>query len=127
MKTLRFLLQKEFRQIFRDPGILRIIFVMPMIQLLILPWAADYEVKDIKLTVVDHDHSDYARQLVSKITASGYFQLQDYTGSYQSALHDVEKDKSDLILEIPASFEKKLVKENEASLFIAVNAINGTK
>ena len=44
MRTLRFLLQKEFRQIFRDPSILRIIFVMPMIQLLILPWAADYEV-----------------------------------------------------------------------------------
>src|SRR5450432_236961 len=107
MRTLRFLLQKEFRQIFRDPAILRIIFIMPMIQLLILPWAADYEVKNIKLAVVDHDHSEYARQLVSKITASGYFQLQDYTGSYQTALYDVEKDKADLILEIPASFEKK--------------------
>jgi ABC-2 type transport system permease protein len=127
MRTLRFLLQKEFRQIFRDPSILRIIFVMPMIQLLILPWAADYEVKDINLAVVDHDHSAYSRQLVSKITASGYFRLQDYTGSYQTALHDIEKDKADLILEIPASFEKKLVKEDEAPLFIAVNAINGTK
>jgi ABC-2 type transport system permease protein len=127
MRTLRFLLQKEFRQVFRDPAILRIIFVMPIIQLLILPWAADYEVKDIKLTVVDHDHSEYSRQLISKITSSGYFLLQDYTGSYQSALHDIEKDKADLILEIPAAFEKKLVKEDEAPLFIAVNAINGTK
>lgn len=127
MRTLRFLLQKEFRQIFRDPSILRIIFVMPMIQLLILPWAADYEVKDINLAVVDHDHSDYSRQLVSKVTASGYFRLQDYTASYANALHEIEKDKADLILEIPASFEKKLVKEDEATLFLAVNAINGTK
>jgi ABC-2 type transport system permease protein len=127
MRNLRFLLQKEFRQIFRDPSILRIIFVMPMIQLLILPWAADYEVKDVKLTVVDHDHSTYSRQLISKITASGYFQLADYTASYESGLHDVEKDKADLILEIPASFEKKLVKEDESTLFLAVNAINGTK
>ena len=47
MRTLRFLLQKEFRQIFRDPSILRLIFVMPIIQLLILPWAADYEIKNI--------------------------------------------------------------------------------
>jgi ABC-2 type transport system permease protein len=127
MRTLRFLLQKEFRQIFRDPSILRIIFVMPMIQLLILPWAADYEVKDINLAVVDHDHSDYSRQLVSKVTASGYFRLQDYTASYTNALHEIEKDKADLILEIPASFEKKLIKEDEATLFLAVNAINGTK
>jgi len=127
VRTLRFLLQKEFRQIFRDPSILRIIFVMPMIQLLILPWAADYEVKDIHLSVVDYDHSDYSRQLVSKITSSGYFILQDYTASYQTALHEIEKDKADLILEIPASFEKNLVKEDEATLFMAVNAINGTK
>jgi len=127
MRTLRFLLQKEFRQIFRDPSILRIIFVMPMIQLLVLPWAADYEVKNIKLSVVDHDHSAYSRQLVSKITSSGYFILQDYTASYHRAVSEIEKDKADLILEIPESFEKNLVKEDEATLFIAVNAINGTK
>src|SRR5262245_4430403 len=127
MRTLKFLLQKEFRQIFRDPAILRIIFVMPMIQLLVLPWAADYEVKNIKLSVVDHDHWEYARQLINKITASGYFQLHDYGSSYSPAIHAVEKDQADLILEIPAGFEKDLVKENESSLFMAVNAINGVK
>lgn len=127
MRTLRFLLQKEFRQIFRDPSILRIIFVMPMIQLLILPWAADYEVKDINLSVVDHDHSSYSRQLVSKIGASGYFRIQDYSASYPQALEQVEKDQADLVLEIPASFEKTLIKENQAPLFIAINAIDGTK
>src|SRR5207249_3840807 len=61
MRTLRFLLQKEFRQIFRDSGILRIIFILPVIQLLILPWAADYEIKNIKLAVVDHDHNSEVR------------------------------------------------------------------
>jgi ABC-2 type transport system permease protein len=127
MRTLKFLLQKEFRQIFRDPAILRIIFVMPMIQLLILPWAADYEVKNIQLSVVDHDHSTYSQQLISKITSSGYFILQDYSTSYNSSLHDIEKDKADLVLEIPASFEKNLVKEDESTLFLAVNAINGVK
>jgi ABC-2 type transport system permease protein len=127
MRTLKFLLRKEFRQIFRDPSILRIIFIMPMIQLLILPWAADYEVKNIQLSVVDHDHSDYARQMISKITSSGYFQLQEYGSSFKEGLHDIEADKADLILEIPASFEKDLVKENESTLFLAVNAINGTK
>jgi ABC-2 type transport system permease protein len=127
MRKLRFLLQKEFRQVFRDPSILRIIFVMPVIQLLLLPWAADYEIKDINLVAVDHDHSDYSRQLLSKITSSGYFRLQEYTGSYETALYQVEKDKADLILEIPALFEKNLVKEDEATLFMAINAINGVK
>jgi ABC-2 type transport system permease protein len=127
MRTLKFLLQKEFRQIFRDPAIIRIIFVMPMIQLLVLPWAADYEVKNIHLSVVDHDHSDYSRQLVSKITASGYFQLENYSGSFNTAMKEVEKDAADLILEIPDNFERTLVKEDESTLFMAVNAINGVK
>lgn len=127
MRTLKFLLQKEFRQIFRDPSILRIILVMPVIQLLILPMAADYEIKNIKLAVTDQDHSEYARQLINKITASGYFVLTQYTSSYNEALQQIEKDKADLVLQIPEKFEKNLVKENEASLFMAVNAINGVK
>jgi ABC-2 type transport system permease protein len=127
MRTLKFLLQKEFRQIFRDPAILRIIFVMPLLQLLLLPWAADYEVRNVKLSIVDHDHSDYARRLISKITASGYFQLDQYTDSYNNALQEIENDKADIIVEIPANFEKNLVKKNEATLLLAVNAINGVK
>ncbi len=127
MRTLRFLLQKEFRQIFRNPAILRIIFVMPMIQLIVLPLAADYEVKNIKLAVVDHDHSTYSQQLIGKITASGYFKLDNYNGSYTDALQEVEKNRADLVLEIPAKFDRTLIKEDEAKLFIAINAINGVK
>lgn len=127
MRTLRFLLQKEFRQIFRDPGILRLIFVMPLIQLLVLPWAADFEIKNVKLAVIDHDHSSYSRNLVNKITSSGYFRLTAYTGSYRESMQQIEHDQADIILEIPAAFEKELVKEDESKLFMAVNAINGVK
>jgi len=127
MRTLKFILRKEFRQIFRDPGILRIILIMPVIQLLILPWAADYEIKNIKLAVVDHDHSEYSRQLINKISSSGYFILTDYSSSYEHSLEQIENDKADLVLQIPDHFEKDLVKEDEAKLFMAINAINGTK
>ena len=127
MRTLKFILRKEFRQIFRDPGILRIILIMPVIQLLILPWAADYEIKNIKLAVVDHDHSEYSRQLINKITSSGYFILTDYSSSYEHSLEKIESDQSDLVLQVPDHFEKDLVKEDEAKLFMAINAINGVK
>lgn len=127
MRSLKFLLQKEFRQIFRDKSILRIIFIMPLVQLIVLPLAADYEMKNISLSVVDHDHSNYSRQLVQKITASGYFRLNDYSPSFQASMQQVEKDRSDIILEIPAHFEKELVSQDEATLFMAANAINGVK
>ncbi len=127
MRTLKFLLQKEFRQIFRDRSILRVIFVMPAMQLLVLPWAADYEVKNINLAVVDHDHSGYAQKLISKITASNYFKLDKYTASYKDAMTEIEDDNADIILEIPNGFEKDLVKENASTLLLAVNAVNGVK
>lgn len=127
MRALRILLEKEFRQVFRDPAILRIIFLMPIIQLLIMPLAADYEVKNVKLCVVDFDRSSYSQKLVNKITATSYFQLVDYTDSYEKALTYVEKDEADLVLQIPSSFEKQLVKEDQATVFMALNAINGVK
>ena len=127
MRTLRFLLQKEFKQIFRDPTILRLIIMLPVIQLLIIPLAADYEIKNINITIVDNDRSTFSQNLASKILASGYFRLTDYNNSFAAGIKQMESDKTDLILEIPRNFEKNLVNTNTEKLFIAVNAINGTK
>src|SRR5690554_5328922 len=127
MRTLRFLLRKEFKQIFRNKALLPLLFVVPIVQLLILPLAADYEVKNINITVVDHDHSDYSQQLVAKIGASGYFKLVNFAGGFEEAFLDIESDDADLVLAIPSGFERNLIRENEQKLFIAVNAINGVK
>jgi ABC-2 type transport system permease protein len=101
--------------------------MMPTVQLLILPLAADYEVKDINIAIVDQDRSSYSRQLTDKISASTYFNLVNYTSSYDEALDNIEKDEADVLLQIPPSFEKEIVKEDEAKLFMALNAINGVK
>lgn len=127
MRVLRFLLEKEFRQVFRDPAILRMMLIMPVIQLILLPLAANYEVKDVMLTVVDHDHSSLSRQMVEKITASGYFKLTGYTQRYEDAMKLVESDQADIILEIPPKFEANLLREEEAPLMLSVNAVNGTR
>ncbi len=127
MKQLSFLLEKEFRQVFRNPAILRSVLIMPIIQLLIFPFAANYEVKNVLLSVVDHDHSSYSQKFISKITASGYFILTDYSPSYNKAITAIESDKADLIIEIPQGFEKDLVTENKSSMLLAVNAVNGAK
>lgn len=125
MRTLFFLLRKEFLQILRNKLILRLIFVMPVMQLLILPNAANFDMKNILLSVVDNDHSEYSRKLIDKVTASGYFKLVNISQSYEEALKQIELDKADLIIEIPPKFEQELIKENEAKIFLSANAING--
>ena len=127
MRTIRFLLQKEFRQIFRDKTLLRQLLMAPLIQLLVFPWAATYEVRNISLAVVDHDHSAYSRRLVDKVISSGYFRLYEHSSSFDQAFHLLEEDQADIIIDIPAGFERRLVRENEQRLFLAVNAVNGVK
>jgi len=127
IRTLYFLLEKEFRQIMRNNGIVRMLIIAPVIQLILLPLAADYSVKNISLAVVDNDHSTASQRLIGKITSSGYFKLTGYTGSYNAALNMVEQEKADLTLQIPAHFERDLVRENSQKLYVAINAIEGTK
>src|SRR6187551_3092757 len=122
MSTLRVLLRKEFRQIFRNKTILAISFVVPVVQFLILPLAANFEIKNINLAIVDHDRSSTSQKLVSQITGSGYFKLTHYGSSFREAYHLIETDQADLILEVPNNLERNLIRENSAKVFIAVNA-----
>ena len=79
MRALKFLLQKEFRQIFRDKGFIGRLFIAPTIQLILLPMAANYTIKNINIAIVDHDHSQVSQKLSNKIFSSGYFKLAGYT------------------------------------------------
>lgn len=127
MKVLRFILQKEFRQIFRDKSILALMFVMPVVQLIIIPLAMNFDVKNINVSITDHDHSTYSAKLISKIASSSYFRIISIDPSYREALMKIEQGDADLVVEIPPSFERNLVREGAQRIGISVDAINGTK
>ncbi len=127
MGALRYLLQKEFRQLFRDKGFIGRLFIAPAIQLILLPMAANYTIKNINIAVVDHDHSAVSKKLTDKIISSGYFKLTAYTDFNSKADKLIENDKADIVLEIPDKFEKNLIREDNQKIAIEVNAINGVK
>ncbi len=124
---LRYLLEKEFKQILRDRFMPKIIFIIPILQLVILPFAANFEMRNINLSIVDNDHTVTSTRLVDKVLSSGYFSLTDRSDRNGEALVSVEGDASDIILEIPSDFERDLGKEGTANVMIAANAVNGTK
>ncbi len=126
MRTILFLLQKEFLQIARNRTMLPIILVVPIVQLLILVHAATLEMKNIDLVVLDQDQSPVSRQLVSKFTASPFFRVDVPARSLEDARMELRKGNADMILNIPAGFESRLNREHEAGLQLLVDAINGT-
>ncbi len=124
---LKYLIEKEFKQIRRNGFIPRMIIALPIVALIIYPFAANFEVKNIALSVVDHDKSSYSQELIQKVQASGYFKISDVSNSYQEALHSIELDESDVILEIPSNFQSNMNRDRKASLMISANAVNGNK
>jgi ABC-2 type transport system permease protein len=124
---LKYLLEKEFKQFKRNPFLPRMVIMFPMMVLLIFPLVANFEVKNVKLSVIDHDKSSYSRSLIQKVASSGYFKITYVSETYKDALVYIESNESDVILEIPSDFERTLVREMNADLMISANAVNGNK
>jgi len=124
---LRFLIEKEFKRLFRNSFIPKLILVLPVLMLLIMPWAANQEVKDLKISVVDNDRSGLSSKLINKIAASDNFILTELPVSNDEALRSVERTDVDIVLEIPSNFERNFVREGVADVMISANAVNGMK
>jgi len=127
MRILATLLVKEFKQIFRNRLMLPIIFVVPVVQMILLTYAASLEMKGISMAVVDQDLSQASRQLVSRFQASPFFEISMASGSYEEALNELTSDHVDVILHMQHNFEKKLYSERETDIQLVVNAINATE
>lgn len=125
MKTILYIIQKEFKQIFRNKGMLPIIFVLPLLQLVILSNAATFEIKNIKFGYIDNSHTTTSRALIEKFNASPYFNVLTNFPSEDLASSAMLKGEVDVILEIPRYLERDLQKEKFTSLGITINAIDG--
>ena len=124
---IKFLIEKEFKQLFRNSFLPRLILVFPCMIMILMPWAMNLEIRNVSLNIVDNDHSVTSRRLVDKISASTYFRLTALPDSYDEALKNVEAGDADIILEIPRDFEKDCTVGRSPHVLIAANAVNGTK
>jgi ABC-2 type transport system permease protein len=125
MRTILYIIQKEFLQVFRNRSMLPIIFIVPIVQLIIIVNAATYEMKHIRISVVDLDLSGTSRKLVSKFQGSPFYQVRNTSFSYSEAEDEMKRGNIDMILQVPAGFEKKLLKEGHEKVQFVINAING--
>ena len=125
MRIIRYIIQKEFKQIFRNKAMLPLIFVMPLIQLIILSNAATFEVKNIKFSYIDNDKTAFSRALVDKFEASTYFNVTASYPNQKIANSAMLKGETDIILEIPLHFERDISKFKRTKLAVTINAIDG--
>lgn len=124
---LSFLIEKEFKQLSRNKIIPRMLVALPLMAMLVFPWAANQEIKNVRVDVVDNDHGPLSQRLVAEIGGSAYFNISGTSDSYPDALRKVDSDEADMIFVVPQNFEKDLVNGQGTQVQIAANSVNGAK
>ena len=125
MRTLRFLLRKEYLQIFRDRMMVAQLLLVPVIQLALLANAATFEIRSARLVVVDEDRSATSRGLVNRMRAASRFELVGSTLSAARADEAMMRREAGVILRIPRDFERDLVRTRIAPVQLVLNAEDG--
>jgi ABC-2 type transport system permease protein len=132
MRALFGLIRKEFRQVFRDKNMLRIIFAMPIIQLLVLGYAVDLDVKFIPTDVYDFSGSTESRALVDALRAGEYFTLSgDMDPMTSFPVYDLRRrfqdGSSEMAVIIPEDFSERIHRGERAPVALIADGANASQ
>jgi ABC-2 type transport system permease protein len=115
---------KEFRQLARDPQMLRVVFLAPVIELLVFGYAVSTDLREARTMVVDHDRTQASRGIIEAVTASGYFELVRTSERPADLVKALERGDVTLALEIPAGFAKDLESGRGATIQVLLDGTN---
>jgi ABC-2 type transport system permease protein len=125
MRTIFFLVRKEFLQIFRDRTTVFQIFMIPVVQLLVLANAATFDVKRVAMLVVDEDRTTVSTGLVQRLKAGRQFEVVRYEATDAGVDQALLDREVTAVLHIPREFEENLVRRRRAPVQLVLNAEEG--
>ncbi len=123
-QTILALIKKEFLQVLRDFTMMRMIVVMPIIQMLVLGYAINTDVKYIYTAVYDFDKSRESRELTESFAAGEYFIPGDYGLDLMDAEEGFLERRFNAILVIPENFGDNLKGLKKAPVGFIVDGAN---
>ena len=124
MKGILLLVQKELRQVFRDPSMLRIIFIMPVFQLFVLGYAITFDVKNIDTLVIDRDGTSASRGLIDRFTHNEHFVVKQTADPGSGIERYLRRGEAVLALVIPKHFGRDLESGKSTQVQILLDGQN---
>ena len=121
MRVIYHIIVKEFLQIRRDKRMLSLSLMAPIVQLLLLGYAATTDIRLIPIVVHDQDRSSASRELIAQFTNSGYFELRGYAESSVEVDEAIADGKAWVALVIPTTFSRQLLARETAQLQLIVD------
>ena len=115
---------KELHQILRDQRTLGILLLFPAFILLIYGYALNFDIRDVRLAVQDHDRSTASRELVSAFVNSGYFALVGYVDADADLDTLVNTNQARAVLVIPARFDRDVETRTPTTVQVVIDGDN---
>ena len=115
------MLRKEFIQVFRDPRMRMVIFVIPCIQVFVISYAISMDVKHVRTALFDLDNSQASRDVAASFVRSGYFDVVERIGTDKEATALLDRGKVSAVLHIMHGFADDLRGERTARLQVLVD------
>jgi len=125
MQRIFYLIQKEFRQVFRDKAMLAIMFVAPVIQTIVLGFAMTTDVKNVKVMIYDADNSTASRELCRRFINNPYFQFVRYARGASDIHYGLQNWQTQLGIFIPFDFDEKLGRGLMPEVQIIADGLDG--
>jgi ABC-2 type transport system permease protein len=125
MRTIFFLVRKEFLQIFRDHTTVAQIFIIPVVQLLVLSNAATFDLKQTRVLVVDEDRTTVSSGLVRRLEGGRQFRVIQEAPTDRGVEAALLNREVTAVIHIPRRFEQNLVQHRRATVQLVLNAEEG--
>lgn len=109
MKRIMKVVKKEFLQLRRDKRMFAMLFIAPVLQLILLGYAATVDVKNIPIVICDLDNTRQSRELISHYTSSGYFTIVGYIDGINEIDHYLKSGEAGMALVIPFHFGRDIL------------------
>lgn len=120
-QRLRALITKESLQLRRDPLLIRVAMIMPLLQLILMGYIVAADVKNLPTAVVDLDHSSVSRQLTADLSSSGYFEITARPDSEDDLRKLFDANKIKVAIVIPEETEERLDRHVGQSVGVIVD------
>jgi len=118
---VKHILIKEFIQVFRDPRMRIVMFLIPCVQVLVIGYAVSTDVKHVRTAVFDLDNSEASRDLASRFFATEYFDRVLDLGDEAGVARALDRGDATLVLRFNRGFAEKLDAGRTAPLQVLVD------
>jgi len=120
------IVRKEFIQLFRDRRMLALILVIPLVQLFLLGYASNTDLRDVPMAVFDQSHTAAARALLDAYRVTDYFKVAYEVGSNAELRALIEQGQAALGLIIPPDYATQL-NAGQAQVALIVDGSDASK